>query len=400
MANGRYMLVGLAVLTALWAWAGLGSRVWLQRTPLDWPWAIWLLMIPVTLAVTALPELTRPALAAFVAQAIAFWTVVTWTQTPDRARWMAFGLVLAAATLAVLTPFWVQWTSRLFAVPQLLQTLSLRIPLPLQEVVNRNIMAGVLVALWPLTLALVGASRGRRPVQIFSAAIALLALAILLLIQSRGAWIALAWAGFAFLAFRWRLAWVGLGLLGLLAVLMAWQGSLTAVLSSALQTDSLAGLDGRLELWSRALYAMQDFPLTGIGMGAFSRVIPLLYPFFLHGANADLPHAHNLFLQVGVDLGFVGLVSFLAMILATALLTWRAWLRLQQAGQEELGWLLQGSAISVSVVLVHGLVDATTWNTRPAFLAWAVWGLAASLGVLAHQVALRPPCPDPGPVLE
>ena len=27
-------------------------------------------------------------------------------------------------------------------------------------------------------------------------------------------------------------------------------------------------------------------------------------------------------------------------------------------------------------LIVHGLIDATLWGTRPAVLTWALWGLA------------------------
>ena len=36
-----------------------------------------------------------------------------------------------------------------------------------------------------------------------------------------------------------------------------------------------------IEIWSRALYALQDFPFTGVGLGAFRRVVNVLYPLFL-----------------------------------------------------------------------------------------------------------------------
>jgi O-antigen ligase len=37
----------------------------------------------------------------------------------------------------------------------------------------------------------------------------------------------------------------------------------------------IGGLDERVEIWSRALYAIQDFSFTGVGLGAFNRVIPI-----------------------------------------------------------------------------------------------------------------------------
>lgn len=56
------------------------------------------------------------------------------------------------------------------------------------------------------------------------------------------------------------------------------------------------GLEARVEIWSRAVYAIQDFPFTGCGLGTFRRIVPILYPLFLISSDADIGHAHNLFL--------------------------------------------------------------------------------------------------------
>ena len=62
-------------------------------------------------------------------------------------------------------------------------------------------------------------------------------------------------------------------------------------------------VSGRMELWSRALYGIQDFPITGMGMNAFRKVMPVLYPTFLTSPDFDVAHAHNHLLQAALDLG-------------------------------------------------------------------------------------------------
>ena len=70
--------------------------------------------------------------------------------------------------------------------------------------------------------------------------------------------------------------------------------------------NTLGSLEGRIEVWSRAISMIQDFLFTGIGRGSFGPLADTLYPFFL-AAPGTGPHAHNLFLQVAVDLGILGL---------------------------------------------------------------------------------------------
>ena len=102
---------------------------------------------------------------------------------------------------------------------------------------------------------------------------------------------------------------------------------------------ALGGADQRLEIWSRALYMLQDFPFTGIGMGAFRQVANLLYPFFLAGPDAEIPHAHNIFLQVGVDLGLPGLIAWLALLILVCVCAWLVYRRGHGHGDTVLtGW--------------------------------------------------------------
>jgi putative inorganic carbon (HCO3(-)) transporter len=143
-----------------------------------------------------------------------------------------------------------------------------------------------------------------------------------------------------------------------------------------LATNTTVTAAERSELWQRAIYMMQDFPYTGIGLGTFSRVMPVLYPTFLIGPDAKVPHAHNLYLQMGVDLGVPGLVAGMALISVffpigiSAL--WRA-----------RGTRLEGIAVGAMggflVYLVHGLVDNITFSAKPGVVVWTIIGLTTAL---------------------
>ncbi len=83
---------------------------------------------------------------------------------------------------------------------------------------------------------------------------------------------------------------------------------------------SMNTLSGRVEIWSRAIYAIQDFAFTGMGMNTFRHIVNVLYP--LQTITADVPvkdigHAHNLFLQTALDLGIPGLIGFIAMYITS-----------------------------------------------------------------------------------
>jgi putative inorganic carbon (HCO3(-)) transporter len=142
------------------------------------------------------------------------------------------------------------------------------------------------------------------------------------------------------------------------------------------QNSGQFDLQIRLEIWSRALYALADFPLTGLGMNGFRYVVHDLYPLFLIPADVDLAHAHNHWLQAGLDLGIVGLVAYLALWLISMALLWQSW---QWAGGPYQQALIVGLSGAVAAGWVFGLFDAIALGARPGFLWWLLLALIASV---------------------
>ena len=221
------------------------------------------------------------------------------------------------------------------------------------------------------------------------AALTLLLLAVIFFTRSRGAQLAAIVALSLVVCMRWpRLGWA-VPALGLAAVgVLLWVGPEVA-LDQISTGGAIGGLDERLEIWSRALYALQDFAFTGVGIGHFNRVVPLLYPYFLISPSVDIPHAHHMVLQVGIDLGLPGLIAWLAIqmtVAALSIVTWR-----HQTGMAR---TLAGGVLGALVaMLVHGQLDATLWGTRLAFLPWMLYALA----VLAASPARFPSGTSPLP---
>ncbi len=356
------------------------------RTPANWPIAVLLLTLPLTLYATIWPEITRGAVAWLLLDIAVFYAVFLWARTERRLRLGAFLLIMAGGALALVAPFGVDWIEDAKGFLNF-GPIYAAIPRLLDERIHPNILAGALAAVSPLALAFCttggvawGWVAGSRSLS-FALGLAsfVLMLAVLILTKSRGAWLGAA-VGFAVvLTSRWpRLRWPILALLALLLItgLIIGPARVAQALAAA---PVVGGWEGRLELWSRALEAIADYPFTGIGMGTFDHVVPLRYPYvLLAGAELAIPHAHNLFLQVAVDLGLPGLIAFVALlgiVLAAAVQSARAW-----AGERELAIQVVGLAAGLVAVLVHGLLDAASWGSKPAVFIWALMGL-----IMAHQ---------------
>ena len=386
---------GLIVLLGVWLarWMALSHP--LHRTPLDGVLLLLLATVPPAVWASTDQELTTAALAYLLAGVILFGAIAHWTRAAGRAWWVWGGLLGLGLGLVALAPLGMQVTSsKLFPLPALYTRWSGRLP----ETINANVMAGALVLLWPLSLVgLQFRDQSSAPglrlliltrlVRIGAALSTLALLATLALTQSRGAYLGASVSGLVLLTLRWpRAARVVLPLALVLALVGASLVGWSTLADELTTGDATSGLDQRVEVWSRALYAIQDFPYTGLGLGTFERVVAVLYPLFLH-PDGTLPHAHNLYLQVAADLGLPGLVAYLALLGLTFAIALSAYRVFRRSGRSDLALLCAGCIAGLAGMCVHELVDAVTWGTKLAFVPWVVMGLVAGL----THVAMPPP---------
>ena len=374
-ASERLLIPALVVAALFWPIRWLAYRRLSVRTAGDWAAGGLLLLIPVTLWATALLEITRTGVLQLLTGLALYYAAANWAGERSRLGWLRAGLVVAGLGLALIAPF---STSLLAGKFSFLQQGLAHLPRLLSETVNPNVMAGILIILIPLAIAaLLFSWRQSRPIELALMAVAAItSLAVLPLTESRGALISVAAALLVLVALRWRWGWLALPLSVLGGGVLVWRVGVERIFALFSAGSAIGGLSGRPEVWSRALYMIQDFPFTGVGMGSFKPVANLLYPFFTLGPDADVPHAHNLALQVAVDLGLPGLVAWLALFGLVFAGAWQVYRRGRASGAGWWAGLGAGLLASQVALGVHGLTDAVTWGTRPAVLVWAVWGLA------------------------
>jgi putative inorganic carbon (hco3(-)) transporter len=371
-------LLPAAVVTAavFWFLRWISTGRLSKRTPADAGVILLLVMVLVTLWATALPAKTIPQIYRLLTGVALFYAIVNWCNTPKRLHLLLLGTTLVELLLAIFAVVSVQWPvgKLAFFSGQLYQMFSLLV----SDAVHPNVLAGSLIILLPIPLAELVFAWGKMDTaaKIIYIEAVLLGLGMLALTQSRGAWIALGAVVLTFILLGWRRGWVVCLGSFILALLAINQLGIPWILETAFSSGTINGWDGRREIWSRAIYMIQDFPFTGIGMGSFGDVADALYPFFSISRGAIL-HAHNLFLQIAVDLGIPGLIAWLAILLPVIVLSWKLlqWGRTHQTAEcRALGIGLLGSQVAL---LVHGMTDAVTWGmVRPAPLVWAIWGLA------------------------
>ena len=372
------------------------GRFWTPH-PLDLPLAVLVVTLPVGLWASPLPLESLPLLFQRLAAVALLYAVVNSLHTAARLRLAAALLLPGTALLSVMGLLGAQRSSKLLPSPW---TAAIpRLPLSFWNAAssgfNANIVAGLLAIFVPVTAAyaLFALRRPLRPRGLARAAFlgALTAIEglVLLYTQSRGGLIAFGVALLVVAVSRDR-RWLWLLPLGAAALggllLTVGPQSLLDLLPGDAGHSAIPSTAGRLELISRGLYMLQDFAFTGIGLGMFSRILPLLYPLFLAGPDTVMPHVHDIYLQAGIEHGLPGLIAFLALLLLLVTMGVQSirWSRRQP-------WepLAAGLLAGLVAFLVHGLVDVVASSPRAQLLIWGHWGLLTALWL--HARARRSP---------
>lgn len=368
-----------------WGWRWLAYGRFSRPTPIDLPILLILAWLPVNFWVSIDKAMSWEALGYLVFGLSLYAAIINWPPIAYHPEWIAWGLLLFGLGLIVVAPFLSELTSaKLFGANSLFSWLERLAELSPGNV-NLNRMGGTMAVLYPLFLALGlrwdWTQRRWLPPLLLLAAIA--AAFVLLLTQSRGAYLGAAVATVLLLALRWRRFMYILPLPLILALFVLSRGGIGMIFDQIGVNSGAAlyGLEGRVELWSRGICLLSDFSLTGIGIGTFDRLIPLLCPTLLIAPGTPMGHAHNIFLQVGIDLGFLGLIAWLALYINVFVILAQV-LRQKMLA---LSWTLAaGTAAGLTAMFVHGLMDVPLWGTKPSFLPWLFVALAVALGLFVR----------------
>lgn len=373
--------------------------VWLLRarrfpvTPFNLTLLLWSLALLVGMAVTADPAETLPKATGLIL-GLAVWRYAA-LYLAERRRlvwgWLAYVLLsLGFALLGVLSANWQSKVPLLGAVVARLPANLLQLPGAPAEGVQLNQLAGTLLLILPLLLSLPFVWRN----WLQRAAWLLLTLTLLLMLlfsQSRSGWLGMI-AGILVLLALWqqaaelpatrrRLVWLLLGIILAGGVLALWIGPeqwQQIIEEPPRQTaiGTLTTIRFRLEVWTWAVAGIQDFPFSGMGLGSFRQAAWRFYPLSIP-SSYDIAHAHNIFLQVALDLGLPGLIAYLGLLLVAAHTGWRT-ARRDPALRPGVIGLLAGLA----ALHVYGLTDALAPGSKPALLFWLALGLLAAMGRL------------------
>lgn len=393
----RGTVIALAALILVWIVRWLVTGRPSVSTPLDVSLLALSLTIPIAVWASALPEVTLPKLTGLILGLAVFRLTTAAVRTRRGLTGATAAFLVIGLGVAIFGTLATAWPRKWWVVDRLLDTLPQWLQgLPGAEAgINPNQLAGALIMVLPVSLAMLVAPTGGHPWRIWTVRLIGLLLSLFLglllfLTQSRSAWIGLA-AGLAtMIGLRWR--WARILLAGAIVVLalILWRMGPESVMQRLFQVvnqseiGGLVGtvsLEGRMEIWNRALYAIQDFPFTGTGLGTFRQVVRVLYPLFLISPDFDIGHAHNVLLQVALDLGLPGLIAYLALVGTAGWLGWRS----AQTARNPDRWLAVGAVGSLVAFHTYGMTDAIALGAKPGVVFWLLVALAVVLGTIDQR---------------
>ncbi|MBX5449536.1 O-antigen ligase family protein [Thermogemmatispora sp.] len=222
---------------------------------------------------------------------------------------------------------------------------------------------------------------------------------VLYLTRSGGAWAA-CFGAVVFLvactiADRQLLLICGLGLILLTGLgLLCFHSNISSyLLERHANAQGVGTLTKRIYLWESALHMIMDSPITGYGLDNWLCHYSLnnvchttnLYHYWIttdpqtHQPTGlryepDLSHPHNIFLQIWVSVGVVGLAAFLAVLALFFWLLFRILASLYRQAEAD-PWLVWG-ALSLGgamvAALIQGMVDSSVLEQDLAFCFWTL----------------------------
>lgn len=368
--------LGVGVLwLARWAARGAVTR----RTPLDGFILIMMLMVPVAMWASPLPEQSTPA-ACRVLLGIALYFAVVNTVSSELALRRTLSLALAGGALIALVGLvTTDWTEDKIPFlepiyPYLPNLSHLLGPLASEQdstpgAFHPNFVGATLAVLLPLTPTLFVATR-RRAERAAVAVGGLVMLFVLVLTQSRlGIASLLAAGGVSILRLepRLRRPVLALAATASLVIVLVGPGRVMTGLTSAFSAQGFGSWESRVAVWQGALHVLTDFPFTGIGLTTFYPAATYLYAFDVPATWA-FGHTHETYLQMGVDFGWVGMIAFVGMLIIALRIGWPE----RTASVGVVKTLRVGMWICLLTYALFGLFDGLPLWTKPGFIVWVL----------------------------
>ncbi len=230
---------------------------------------------------------------------------------------------------------------------------------------NPNLLAEYLIMIFPISITLLFYNKNIIQ-KICFASISFIILICIGLTLSRGSWVGLAFGMILFVLlvdFKKLVFFIpaGLGAIFLMPTMILQR---IATIGSLQDSSNFY----RYNLWNMAVDILKDYWFSGIGVGylAFRKISPLYI------RTMSPYHTHNTYLQIAIELGIVGIIVFLLLIINIFRMGVSA---IVNGKNRFTKYFTTSYMVSLSAVLVHGMVEHVLYNPKIMLMFWLIVGM-------------------------
>lgn len=240
---------------------------------------------------------------------------------------------------------------------------------------NPNLLAEYLILIFPVAIALVFYSRGFIKRLLFGAS-ALIILIALGLTYSRGGYVALGVGLVIFLFLVNRKALLALIPVGMAGILLLPNSIIQRVMTIGNLQDT--SIIYRINTIVKSIDIVKDFWYSGIGVGyiPFQQITPLyiktMAPY----------HTHNLYLQIAVEMGVVGIIVFLLLIFTLIKMSIKV---VFNSESRFVRVFTAAYVASLASILTHGVAEHIFFNPKIIISFWLIVGILINYYVLYNN---------------
>lgn len=337
-----------------------------------WSIGFLLLWLPVTIWVSPRDSLSWEVAGYLYWGMIFSVALYHWRPLQKEPKWLMLGMVFVGAVLALIGPEYLSVDPDkmldLYQQAEFQQTTRTGV-----FTINPNILGAVLAMTFVLGSALFLQRNWlkRRWLALFLVVPLLIVGNGLILSQSRSSWLAVL---IAIILLLWLAGWKwpamlisGVIAVGLVLLLVIAAGTLFPV--DNLMQSAADSLIRRMAIWRFSLEMLSRAPIAGIGLGVYEEAFAAQFPSLpLVGGRIAPPHAHNLWLQVALDLGVPGLIAWVVLFVSLGYKLYQSCSEKQSPRYP----LCMGVGAAIVVMVIIGCFDNGLWGTKLSFIPWSI----------------------------
>ncbi|MBQ9280049.1 MAG: O-antigen ligase family protein [Clostridia bacterium] len=326
-------------------------------------WVLLFILVVCISAVTSISlEESRNIALLMSAFILSYFLIINTVESPKQLKFLLYVFIIASvitAFIGIYQYIFGDVYSQAWLDADMFEDIKMRVYSTFE---NPNVYGEYLLLAIPIIFSLFWSEKGLLKKLILFAMFAVTMLALVLTF-SRGCWLGIILAlGLLLIMIDRRFLWLGvLGLFVLPFVLP--ETIMNRFLSIGNLEDSSTSY--RVYIWLGTIAMLKDYWFSGIGLGITS--FNSIYPIYSYN-NISAPHSHNLYLQLIVEYGIVGLIIFLGMIYHFYKETTISLLK-------EKNIITAGIMSGVAGFLLQSLFDNTWYNYRVVLIFWMIIAL-------------------------